>query len=85
MTPQDERFNQLRTILAETTGNEAGDIHPDSALIDDLGIVPDTDLPSILKRVNKDFEIHLNPGAVADEVETVEDLLTIVSDEVELG
>ncbi|MDQ5951583.1 MAG: acyl carrier protein [Patescibacteria group bacterium] len=85
MTPQDDRFDQLRTLLAEMTGNDAGDIHPDSVLIDDLGIVPETDLPGIVKRINKDFEIHLNPSAVADEVESVEDLLTMISDEVELG
>lgn len=85
MTPQDNRFDQLRTLLSEMTGNDAGDIHPDSVLVDDLGIVPETDLPGIVKRINKDFEIHLNSSAVADEVESVEDLLTIISDEVELG
>lgn len=85
MTPQDDRFNQLRTILSEITGNDAGDIHPESVLIDDLGIVPDSDLPGIVKEINKTYQIHLNPLAVSDEVETVGDLLTIISDEVELG
>lgn len=85
MTPQDARFDQLRTILAELTGNEAGDIHPESVLVDDLGIVEETDLPGIVKRINKDFEIHLNGSAVAEEVESVEDLLTMITDEIELG
>lgn len=85
MTPQDTRFDELRNILAEMTGNESGDIHPDSVLIDDLGIVEETDLPRIVKRINKDFEIHLDGSAVAEEVETVEDLLTMITDEAELG
>lgn len=85
MTPEDARFDQLRTILAEMTGNDAGDIHPDSSLIDDLGITEESDLPRIVKRINKDFEIHLDSSAVAEEVETVEDLLTMITDEAELG
>ena len=85
MTPEDARLDHLRTILAEMTGNEAADIHVDSALVDDLGIVEETDLPGIVKRINKEFEIHLDGGAVAEEVETVEDLLTMITDEVELG
>lgn len=85
MTPQDARFDQLRDILSEMTGNDAGDIHPDSNLIDDLGIVEETDIPRIVKRVNKDFDIHLDSSAVAEEVETVEHLLTMITDEAELG
>jgi acyl carrier protein len=85
MTSQDERFDQLRILLSEITGNEAGDIHPDSVLIDDLGIVIETDLPGIVKEINRRFGIHLNGLAVADEVETVENLLTMITDEVELG
>lgn len=81
---QDERFDHLRSILAEVTGNEAGDIHPDSDLVEDLGAT-EQDIVRIVKRVNSEFEINLKPPAVLDEVETVEHLLTMVIDEAELG
>ena len=82
--PEDHQFEELRRILAEETGNEPGDIHPDSMLVDDLGAT-EPDLIRIVKRVNKEFEIHLQPQAVFDEVETVEHLLTMIIDEAELG
>jgi hypothetical protein len=85
MTVADERFETLRTILSEMTGNDANDIHQESILTDDLGIVEETDLPRIVKRVNRDFQINLNSMAVVDEVETVQDLLTMITDEAELG
>lgn len=78
-------FDQLRSILAEVTGNEVGDIHPDSLLVDDLGMTDVADMPRLIKRINRDFEITLNPTHIADEVESVEDLLTLIIDETELG
>lgn len=85
MSSYEERLAQLCAILSEMTGNEFTDIHADSNLIEDLGITEETDLPRIVKRINKDFEIHLDGSAVAEEVETVEDLLTMITDEAELG
>ena len=82
--PEDQRFDEIRRILAEETGNDAGDIHPDSMLVDDLGAT-EPDLNRIVKRVNKEFDIHLQAQAVFDEVETVEHLLTMIIDEAELG
>ncbi|PIY79698.1 MAG: hypothetical protein COY81_01275 [Candidatus Pacebacteria bacterium CG_4_10_14_0_8_um_filter_43_12] len=82
---QEDRFGQLSAILAEMTGNDINDIHLDSTLLDDLGITEESDLPRIVKRVNKEFEIHLDQMAVAEEVETVENLLTMITDEAELG
>jgi acyl carrier protein len=78
-------FEQLRTVLAEITANEPVDILPESDLVDDLGIIPETDLPRIVKRVNAEFEIMLDQKIVMAEVETVADLLTRITDEVELG
>jgi acyl carrier protein len=84
MLSQDQRFDQLRTILAEMTGNDAGDIHPDSSLIDDLGAT-EIDITRMVKRINADFEINLKVAAVLDEVETVEHLLAMIIDEADLG
>ena len=84
MPSQEQRFDQLRGILAEMTGNDPGDIHPDSILDDDLGAT-EPDIIRIIKRVNHDFEIHLQTPAVFDEVETVEHLLAMIIDEAELG
>ena len=85
MTNHSAIFEQLRTIISELTGNDAGDIYPDSVLVDDLGIIPETDLPRIVKRINTEFEIVLDQKMVLTEVETVSDLLTMITDEVELG
>lgn len=85
MTTHSAIFEQLRTCIAEVTGNDPMDIHPESALTDDLGIIPETDLPRIIKRINLEFEILLDSKAVMAEAETVADILTIVTDEVELG
>ncbi|MBP7768380.1 hypothetical protein KA082_00900 [Candidatus Woesebacteria bacterium] len=85
MTTHSAIFEQLRTIISELTGNDAGDIYPDSVLVDDLGIIPETDLPRIVKRINTEFEIVLDQKMVLTEVETVSDLLTMITDEVELG
>lgn len=78
-------FEQLRTIISEMTGNEVGDIYPESDLADDLGIITETDLPRIVKRLNAEFEIALDPKVVMAEAETVADILTMITDEVELG
>lgn len=84
MLSQDQRFDHLRSILSEMTGNDQGDIHPDSVFEDDLGVT-EPDMLRIVKRVNNEFEIHLKPQAVLDEVETVEHLLAMVIDEADLG
>jgi hypothetical protein len=85
MTTHSAIFEQLRSIIAEMTGNEVMDIHPESALTDDLGIIFETDLPRIVKRINLEFEIALDQKAVLAEAATVADILTMVTDEVELG
>lgn len=85
MTTPSAIFEQLRTIIAELTGNDPADIHPESDLVDDLGIIPETDLPRIVKRVNNEFEIILDQKEIMTEAQTVSDILTKVTDEVELG
>lgn len=85
MNTQSAYFEQLRNLLAELTGNEAGDIHPDSLLIEDLGIADEADLPRIVKRINAHFDIHLVAAEVAEEADTVEELLMLITDEAELG
>lgn len=85
MQSQSAIFEQLRTIISEMTGNDAGDIYPESHLTDDLGIIIETDLPRIVKRVNTEFEIALDSKFVMVNTESVSDLLTMITDEVELG
>lgn len=79
------RFEKLRDILADMTGNDAGDIYPESDLEEDLGMIIEVDLPRVIKRINQEYEIKLDLPVVTDQVETVEDLLTFVNDETELG
>ena len=78
-------FEKLRDILADATGNDVGDIYPESDLEEDLGMELDVDLPHILKRINEEFDIKLDIPVVAEQVATVEDVLTYVTDETELG
>lgn len=85
MPSQSAYFEQLRNLLAEVTGNDPGDIHPESSLTEDLGITDEADLPRIIKRINTVFDIHLRVADVTDEIETVESLLMLITDEAELG
>ena len=79
------RFEKLRDILADMTGNEAGDIYPESDLEEDLGMIIEADLPRVIKRINHEFDIKLDLPIITDQVTTVEDMLTFINDEAELG
>jgi acyl carrier protein len=85
MTTHSEIFEQLRDIIAEETGNDPASITPDSDLIEDLGMVIEHDLPPVIKRINKEFAVALNPKLLVVTAETVNDLLTYIIEEIELG
>ena len=79
-----ELFEEIRSIISDVTFIEASDIHPDSDFVDELEITPEArNLQEITKRLNTRYELELSTKALAAEVETVADLVNIVSDEVE--
>jgi acyl carrier protein len=82
-------LEQLRALLAEKTGNDLEDIHPQSHLEDDLGINLTDDFPRLLSQINAEFEIGLDLHTVMDEMEmageTVAELAKLIDDESELG
>lgn len=85
MTTHSEIFEQLRDIIAEETGNDPASITPDSDLIEDLSLELEVNLTPIIKRINKEFGIFLNPKEIILNAEIVNDILSRVIDEVELG
>ena len=85
MTTHSEIFEQLRDIIAEETGNDPASITPDSDLIEDLSLELEVNLTPIIKRINKEFGIMLNPKEILADAEIVNDILSRVIDEVELG
>ena len=79
-----ELFEEIRQIIADVTFIEASDIHPDSDMADELEITPEArNLQEITKRLNTKYELELSTKELAGEVETVADLVNIVTDEVE--
>lgn len=82
-------LEQLRALLAEKTGNDLEDIHPQSHFEDDLGINLSDDFPRLLSQINVEFEIGLDLHTVMDEMEmageTVAELAKLIDDESELG
>jgi len=80
----EEIFTIIQNIIANLTGNEVQDIDPQSDLEEDLGIT-DVDFKRIIKTINSYFDIELNLTEIEDEIETVEELSTLVRDESELG
>lgn len=79
-------YTKVAGIIAEVAGVDAGDIHPEAHLQEDLGINEGIDFPKIIAVVNKTFETDIDAKELVDEgVTTVEELVTIIADESELG
>jgi len=80
---------KLQEFLADFTGNDLEEIHPESHLEDDLGLTLVDDMPRLIAQMNKAFEIKLNQAEVMDELEaageTVGELAKLINDEWELG
>jgi acyl carrier protein len=92
LSSHSDLFEQLRDIIAEQINDDPANITPDSDLAEDLGMEVETDLPPIINRINKEFSkpeeeifVRLNPKQIVAEAETVNDILTLIIDEVELG
>lgn len=82
-------FEQLREVLAFTTGHSVEEILPTSQLEVDLGVGVEEDFPRLVSAINNAFEIKLNPDHVLNELDeagdTVDQLARLVEEEVELG
>ncbi|MFH2118479.1 MAG: hypothetical protein ABII10_01960 [Candidatus Paceibacterota bacterium] len=86
---QSEIFEQLRELLAVTTGHNTEEIFPESQLEVDLGINLEEDFGRLLSIINHEFKIELEPNHILGELEeaedTVEQLAKLIEEEVELG
>lgn len=74
-------FQQLQQLISEVTGNDPETITHNTYL-EEFSLA---EFPRIIMRINRQFEINLNPKKVIDEYETVEELATLVDEETELG
>jgi hypothetical protein len=84
-----EIFEQLRELLAITTGHNPEEITPQSQLEVDLGINLEEDFSRLLAIINHEFSIELEAGHVLNELEeaqdSVEQLAKLIEEEIELG
>lgn len=79
-------YERVATIIADVAGVDVSDIKPEAHLQEDLGINEGVDFPKIIAVVNQSFDTSLNPkDLVDDDIETVEQLMTVIADESELG
>jgi len=75
----------VQQVIAEVTGNDIAEVHPDAELEEELGVTP-IDLSRIILELNKTFGIVLNTKEIEEqEVATVRELAVIVSEEALLG
>ncbi len=81
---------KLQEIIAELTGIDPEEVQLDSHFEDDLDIiVNDGNLLNnpfykIITRVNREFEIQLDRDTLSG-IEHIQDLISLVADEMELG
>lgn len=82
---QEEVVERIRTIIAETTGNDIGDIFPDTLLDDELEITT-VDFKRIVVAINNEYQIELNPDELLEEdINSVIELAMVVREETELS
>jgi acyl carrier protein len=75
----------VQQIVAEVTGNEIADVHPDAELEEELGVTP-LDMNRIILELNKTFGVILNTKEIEEqEVTTVRELAVILAEEALLG
>ncbi|MBP9819690.1 acyl carrier protein [Candidatus Woesebacteria bacterium] len=79
-----DTLQSIQHIIAELTGNDLEEVHPDAILDEELNISL-TEFTQIIRRINQQFELTLSTKDLHDEVETVQELATAVHDERELG
>jgi acyl carrier protein len=78
-------FNQLVDIIVGVTGNDPEAIKLESNLEDDLGVVLDDDFARLIDNINQEFNIELSSQDVSEVVSTVNDLVNVIDEELELG
>lgn len=83
--PQSAYLSNIVNIISEVTSIDASDIGPNDTLFDSLQINPETTFKAIIAQINGEFDLRLNAVEVAEEVETVNELATLVEEEEELG
>lgn len=75
----------VQQVIADVTGNDIAEVHPDAELEEELGVTP-IDFSRIILELNKTFSIVLNTEEIEEqEVSTVRELAVIVSEEALLG
>ena len=78
-------LTEVQDIIAEITGYEPTDIQPHFNLEEDLQLNMETDFLAVVKRINAHFHTHFKAKDLADEVETISQLVEVIEDETELG
>ena len=73
-----EILNKVTEILADQFDLEEGEVKPETNLTEDID-ADSLDLFEVLNRIEDDFDIKL---AVAEEIQTVQDLVNKVSEQV---
>ena len=73
-----EILNKVTEILVDQFDLEEGEVKPETNLTEDID-ADSLDLFEVLNRVEDDFDIKL---AVAEEIQTVQDLVNKVSEQV---
>lgn len=73
-----EILNKVTEILVDQFDLEEGEVKPETNLTEDID-ADSLDLFEVLNRIEDDFDIKL---AVAEEIQTVQDLLNKVSEQV---
>ncbi|NCN45689.1 MAG: hypothetical protein COU63_04190 [Candidatus Pacebacteria bacterium CG10_big_fil_rev_8_21_14_0_10_36_11] len=84
-----QTFLEIQELLALATGHNSQEIMPITQLEVDLGIDMEEDFPRLLAVINQKFDIDLELDHVLDELDeagdTVEHLVKLIFEEVELG
>lgn len=73
-----EILNKVTEILVDQFDLEEGEVRPETNLTEDID-ADSLDLFEVLNRIEDDFDIKL---AVAEEIQTVQDLVNKVSEQV---
>ena len=73
-----EILNKITEILVDQFDLEEGEVKPETNLTEDID-ADSLDLFEVLNRIEDDFDIKL---AVAEEIQTVQDLVNKVSEQV---
>lgn len=75
----------VQQVIADVTGNDLVEIHPQAELEEELGVTP-VDLGRIVAELNNTLGLELDIRAIeAEDITTVQELTIIVTEEALLG